>query len=140
MGRKKIPLYQKVKVLTLLQVDFTYEKIRDQLGVSNGCITNVAKKEESKLPSKIRPGQSRKKSATSNEDLYLFNLMKKDRSKSSRQLASKWNLSNEKSISPRAVRRRLFNVGYNSYATKRKPYRKPSHCSSRLHFAEKCSD
>ena len=31
---------------------------------------------------------------------------------------------------------RLFNVGYKSYIAKRKP----SHCSSRLCFAEKCSD
>ena len=89
---------------------------------------------------KNRPGQGRKKSTTSNEDRYLFSLMKKDRSKSSRQLASEWNLSNGKSVSPRTVRRRLFKAGYKSYAAKRKPYRKPSHCSSRLSFAEKCSD
>ena len=140
MGRKKITIYQKIKVLTLLQVGFTYEKIRDQLGVSNGCITNVAKTEKSKLPLKNRPGEGRKKATTSNEDHCLFNLMKKVRSKSSRQLASEWNLSNGKSISPRTVRRRLFNAGYKSYAVKRKPYRKPSHCSSRSHFAENCSD
>ena len=140
MDRKKITIYQKIKVRTRLQAGFTYEKIRHQLGVSNGCITNVAKKEESKLPLKNRPGQDRKKSTASNEDCYLFNLMKKDRSKSSRQLASEWYLSNGKSTSPRTVRRRLFNAGYKSYAAKRKPYRKPSHCSSRLWSAEKCSD
>ena len=38
------------------------------------------------------------------------------------------------------MRRLLFNAGYKNYAVKRKPYRKPSHCSSRLRFAEKCSD
>ena len=58
--------------------------------------------------------------------------MKKDRSKSSRQLASEWNLSNGKSTSPRTVRRRLFNAGCKNYVAKRKP----SHCSSRLRFAE----
>ena len=140
MDRRKITIYQKIKVLTLLQAGFTYERIRDQLGVSNGCITNVAKTEKSKLPLKNRPGQVRKKATASNEDHCLFNLMKKNRSKSSRQLASEWNLSNGKSISPRTVRRRLFNAQYKSYAAKRKPYRKPSHCSSRFHFTEKCSD
>ena len=67
------------------------------------------KKEESKLPLKNHPGQGRTKSTTSNEDHYLFKLMKTDRSKSSRQLAPEWDLSNGKSISPRTVRRRLFN-------------------------------
>ena len=96
MGQKKITVYQKWQVVTLLQVGFTYENIRNQLGVSNGCISNVTKKEKLKLPLKNRPGQGRKKSTTSNEDRYL---MKKDREKSSRQLASEWNLSNGKSIS-----------------------------------------
>ena len=38
------------------------------------------------------------------------------------------------------MRRCLFNAGYKSNVAKRKPYRKPSHCSSQLRFAEKCSD
>ena len=84
MSRKKITIYQKIKVFTLLQADFTYEKICDQLGASNGCITNIAKKGESKLPLRNRPDQDRKKSTTSNEDRYLFNLMKEDCSKNSR--------------------------------------------------------
>ncbi|CAF2781502.1 unnamed protein product [Rotaria sp. Silwood2] len=140
MGRKKITIYQKLQVLTLLQAGFTDENIRNQLGVSNGCISNIAKKEKLKLSLQNRPGQGRKKSTTSKEDRYLLNLMKKDRGKSSRQLASDWNLSNGKSISPRTVRRRLLKAGYRSYTTKRKPYRKPSHCSSRLRFSEKYSD
>jgi transposase len=140
MGRKKVTVYQKIQALTLLQAGFTYENIRNQLGVSSGCISNIAKKEKSKLSLENRPGQGRKKMTTATEDRYLLNLMKKDRWKTSRQLASEWNLSNGKSISPQTVRRRLFNAGYRSYTTKRKPYRKRSHCSSRLRFAEKCSD
>ena len=89
---------------------------------------------------KNRPGQSRKKSTTSNEDRYLLNLMKKDREKSSRQLVSEWNLSNGKSISSSTVRRRLLNAGYRSYTTKRKPYRKRNHCSIRLRLAQQCFD
>ncbi|CAF4659613.1 unnamed protein product, partial [Rotaria sp. Silwood2] len=83
-------MYQKLQVLTLLQAGFTYENIRNQVGVSNGYI-------------------SRKKLTTSNEDRYLLKLMKKDRGKSSRKLAFEWNLSNGKSISPQTVRRRLLN-------------------------------
>ena len=36
------------------------------------------------------------KSTIFNEDRYLLNLMKKNHSKTSRQLASEWNLSHEK--------------------------------------------
>ncbi|CAF1974978.1 unnamed protein product [Rotaria magnacalcarata] len=111
-----------------------------QLGVSNGCISNIGKKDKLKLPFENRPGQGRKKLATFKEDRYLLNLMKKDRRKSSRQLASEWNSSHGKSISARMVRRRLFNAGYKSYTTKRKPYRKPSHCSARLKFTKQCSN
>ncbi|CAF4553640.1 unnamed protein product, partial [Rotaria magnacalcarata] len=132
MGRKKVTTYQKLKVLTLLQAGFSYENIRNQLGVSNGCISSIAKKDELKLPLENRPGQGRKKLTTLKEDRYLLNLMKKDRRTSSRQLASDWNSLHGKSISARTVRRRLFNAGYKSYTTKRKPYRKPSHCSARL--------
>ncbi|CAF1445740.1 unnamed protein product [Rotaria sp. Silwood1] len=82
---------------------FTYENIRHQLVVSNGCISNIAKKEKLKLPLENRPGQGRKKSTTSKEDLRLLNLIRNDRGKSSRQLASELNSSNGKSISPRTV-------------------------------------
>ncbi|CAF4700528.1 unnamed protein product [Rotaria magnacalcarata] len=119
---------------------FSYENIRNQLGVSNDCISNIAKKDKFKLPLENRPGQGRKKLTTFKEDRYLLNLMKKDRQKSSRQLATDWNSSHGKSISARTVRRRLFNAGYKSYTVKPKPYRKPSHCSARLKFAKQCSD
>lgn len=55
-----------------------------------------------------RPGQGREKSKPYKEDPYLLNLMKKDRGKSSRQLASDWNLSNGKAISLRTVHQHLL--------------------------------
>jgi hypothetical protein len=72
MGRKKVSIYQTLKVLTLLKTAFTYENIRNQLGISNGCITNVAKKAKLKLPLKNRSGQGRRKSTTHKEDCYLL--------------------------------------------------------------------
>ena len=47
-------------MVTLLQAGFTYENIRNQLGISNGGISNVTKKEKLKLPLKNRPVQDRK--------------------------------------------------------------------------------
>ena len=64
MGRKNVTIYQKIQVLTLLQAGFSYSYIRNQLGVSNGCITNVAEKDKLKLSLKNRPGHGRKKSTT----------------------------------------------------------------------------
>jgi uncharacterized protein YerC len=49
MGREKVSTYQNLKVLTLLQATFTYENIRNQLGVSNGCISSIAKKRKIKI-------------------------------------------------------------------------------------------
>ena len=140
MGREKISIYQKVQIDALLKADISYKSIRNQLGVSNECISNVAKKTKLKLPLDNRPGQGRKKSTTTKEDRYLLTLMKKDRSKSSRELASEWNMTNGKAVSPRTVRRRLLNAGYKSYTKKKKPYRKPTHCSLRLKFAKKYSE
>lgn len=135
MGRNKVTIYQKIKVLTPLQVGYTHKNIRNILGVSKGCISNIAKKQKLNLPLENRPGQGRKKLTTSKEDRHLIKLMKKDRRQTSRQLASEWSLSNRKVISARTVRRRLFNAGYKSYTTKRKPYRKPHHRYVRLKFA-----
>jgi transposase len=89
MGRRKVTNYEKSKVLTLLQAGFTYENIRNKLGVSNGCISNIAKKQKLNLSVKNRSGQGRKKSTTAKEDQYLIMLMKKNRRKTSRQLASR---------------------------------------------------
>ncbi|CAF3984976.1 unnamed protein product [Rotaria sordida] len=113
MGRRKVTKYQKFKVLTLLQAGLTYQEIRNTLGVSNGCISNIAKKETLNLPLENRPDQGRKKSTTPKDDRHLIIL--------------------------RTVRRRLFNAGYKSYTTKWKPYRKPHHRSARLRFARKYS-
>ena len=50
--------------------------------------------------------------------------MKKD----GRQLASEWSLPEGKIISPRTVRRRLFNADDKNYTTiRKKPSRKPHH-------------
>jgi hypothetical protein len=100
MGRRKVAICQKLKVLTLLQVLVTHDNIRNQVGVSNGCIKILKKK----------------------KDRYLLNLMKKDREKTSRRLAFEWNSSNGKSIIPETVSRWLFNDGYKSYTSKQKPY------------------
>ena len=77
MGRNRIILYQKVKILALLGARFTYKNIQNKLGVLNDCITNISKKQQQYLPLKNRPGQSSKKSTTSKEDRHLIQLMKK---------------------------------------------------------------
>jgi transposase len=83
-----------MQVLALLRAGFTYANIRNKLGVSNGCISNVAEKAKLKLPLQNRRGQGRKKLTTDEEDRCLLFLMKKDRRKTSRQLVSEWMLSN----------------------------------------------
>ena len=66
--------------------DFTYKNIRNKLGISNDCITNISKKRRQYLPLKNRADQDQKKSVISEEDRHLTQLMKKDR----RELATEW--------------------------------------------------
>ena len=68
MGRKKVTIYQKIQAQTLLRAGLTYANIRNRLGISNGCISNVAKKEKLRLPLQNRRGQGRKKLTTDQED------------------------------------------------------------------------
>ena len=79
--------------------------------------------------------QSRKKTATEAEDRYLLRIMKVDRAKSSQMLAAEWNLSNGKQLCASNVRRRLLDMGYKSYTTKREPLRTPDQIRQRLKFA-----
>ena len=109
-GGNKVTLYRKIKVLVPLGVGFMYKNIQNNLGAPNVCITNISKKQQPYLPLKNCPGQSWKKSTISMKDHHFTQLMKKNRPRTSRQLASKWISSNGKIISSQAVRRRLFNI------------------------------
>ena len=68
IDRKKVTIYQKIQVQTLLRAGLTYANIRNRRGVSNGCISNVAEKEKLGLPLQNRRGQGRKKLTTDQED------------------------------------------------------------------------
>ena len=46
MGRNKVTLYQKIKILALLAAGFKYEGTRNKLGVLNGCIADISKNGE----------------------------------------------------------------------------------------------
>jgi hypothetical protein len=65
-------MYEKIKFLTLVQADLTYLNIQNKLGVSNGCISNIPKKEERNLSLKNGPGPCRKKLTTLKEDRHLI--------------------------------------------------------------------
>ncbi|CAF1405644.1 unnamed protein product [Adineta ricciae] len=77
-----------------------------------------------------------KKATTEAEDRYLLKIMKEDRTKSSQKLAAEWNSSNGKQLCASTVRRRLINMGYKCYTTKRKPLRTPDQIKQRLKFAK----
>lgn len=58
-----------------------------------------------------KPGQGRSKSTTSAQDRHLVQICKRNRTASSRQLASEWSISIGKSISASTTRRRLVSYG-----------------------------
>jgi hypothetical protein len=68
----EVTIYEKIKFLTLVQADLTYWNIQKKLGVSNGCISNIPKKEERNLSLKNGSGPCRKKLTTLKEDRHLI--------------------------------------------------------------------
>ena len=57
-SRNKVTSYQRIEVLALLGVGFTYKNIRDKLDVSSDCINNIAKRQQQFLPLKNCPGHA----------------------------------------------------------------------------------
>ena len=81
------------------------------------------------------PGQVRKRLSTEREVWRLLQISKADRIKSSRQLSSKFTLSNGTQLSAHTIRRRLLDPGHCSYTAKRKSIRNASQRKVRLQFA-----
>jgi len=50
MGRKNVSICQKIQIVALLKPGISFENIRNQLDVSNGCISNVSEKVNLGLP------------------------------------------------------------------------------------------
>ncbi|CAF5065703.1 unnamed protein product, partial [Rotaria sp. Silwood1] len=135
MGRVIVAHEKKIEIKSLLENGFGQQYIARQLNVSQKCVFDVAQKLKQNLPLFNSVGQGRKKATTKAEDQYLLKIMKQDRTKSSQMLAAEWNSSNGKQLCASTVRRRLINMGYKSYTTKRKPLRTPDQIKQRLKFA-----
>ncbi|CAF4645019.1 unnamed protein product [Rotaria sp. Silwood2] len=135
MGRGIVAHEKKIEIKSLLENGFGQQYIARQLNVSQKCVFGVAQKLKQNLPLFNSVGQGRKKATTKAEDQYLLKIMKQDRTKSSQMLAAEWNSSNGKQLCASTVRRRLINMGYKSYTTKRKPLRTPDQIKQRLKFA-----
>ena len=69
----------------------------------------------------------RKKALTTIDNRNLLRLCKQNRTKTSQKLSSELVLLNEKQLSVRIIRRRVLNMGWKSYTTKSKSFRKPEH-------------
>ena len=135
MGRGHVSLKQQIQIETLLKDDQSQRIVARKVGVSQGCVKNVSNKIKRGEPLGNAPGQGRKRTSSERDDRRLLQMCKQDRKKSSQELSSEWILSNGMTFAASTVRRRLLEAGYNSYTTKRKPYRNASHKRKRLEFA-----
>jgi len=136
MGRATVTLDKKIEIKALLRTESSQRQIAQTLGVSKTAVFNVSQKLKENLPLFNVSGQGRKKASTKRDDQRLLQLCKRDRTKSSQLLSSELVLSNGKHLSARTIRRRLCDMGYNSYVAKRKPLRKPAQRRQRLFFAQ----
>ena len=95
---------KKIEVTALLKDDQSQRTIAKKVGVSQCCVGNVAKKLKVDAPLTNAPGQGQKRLSTKREDRRLLQISKADRTKSSRQLSSKFTFSNGTQLSARTIR------------------------------------
>ena len=126
---------KKIEVTALLKDDQSQQTVAKNVGVSQCCVGNVAKKLKVHAPLTNAPGQGRKLLSTEREDRRLLQICKADRTKDIRQLSSEFTLSNGTQLSASTIRRRLLDAGYRRYTDKQKPIRNVSQGKVRLQFA-----
>ena len=134
---QKISLEMQIETKALLKTRFSQRYIGKALSVSKTCARCVAKKLKQNSRLSNSRGQGREKAPTTTDERNLLRLCKQDRTKTSQELSSELVLSNGKQLSARTIRRRLLDMGYKSYTTKSKPFRKSEHKKERLSFAKK---
>ena len=127
MDRAKISLKKKIEIKALLKTTFSQRYIGKTLSVSKTGIWNVAKKLKQNLPLSNSCGQGSKRVSTTTDDRNLWRLFKYDQIKTSQELSAELVLSNGKQLNVRIICRCLLDMGYKSYTTKSKLFRKSEH-------------
>lgn len=137
MGRKSVTLDTKIAIKTLLSQKFSPSEIARDLSVSRKCVYNIKNKVELNESLGNKPGQGRPRCTTQAEDRYLVKKCKTNRTETSRCLASELSTTLGKQISPRTIRRRLFDYGLKSYTKKLRPFRNKTQKKKRLDWCKK---
>lgn len=97
--------------ILLKETGYTIREISKRCNVSIGSVHNVKKRLSDTLPYHKRSGNcGRKKKTTAHDDRVLMNNLKKNLTKSSRELRNQWTQSGVQ-VSSRTVRRRLNDLG-----------------------------
>lgn len=132
MGRAKVTFEQLNQVKLLLKMGRNHSKIARECGTSRCFVQNTAKKLKQGESLGNRPGQGRKRSTTKAQDKFIVNLAKRNRTMSSREIASEVNKSWSTNLTSRTIRGRLLENGLKSYTQKRRPYRNKKQAKKRL--------
>jgi hypothetical protein len=137
MGRKSISNEKRIEIATLLKVYPTIAEVAKKANVSRHCVINIAQKIDNGEPLGNRSGQGRRRLSTAVDDRSLKIMAKKNRTKSSKVLASEWGQSIGKTVSSVTVRRRLGEMGMKSYVQKRKPFRNRRQIKKRYEWCQR---
>lgn len=137
MGRAKITPNQLHLVKRLLGTGLNYSVIARQSGTSRHFVRNTAIKLTQGESVHNRPGQGRPRVTNDAQDRFIVALSKRNRTKSSREIASEVNSAWDIAITPRTVRGRLVENGLKSYTQKRRPYRSQKQTKTRLAWCRK---
>lgn len=132
MGRSKVTQEQLNKVKVVLEMGKNYSVIAKETKTSRCFVRNISNKMRRGEALGNRPGQGRRRATNDAQDKFIVNLAKRNRTKSSREIASEVNTSWSTNLSARTIRGRLLEKGLKSYTQKRRPYRNKKQAKKRL--------
>lgn len=139
MGRKAINPEHRAAAVVLLEKGKSNAEIVKLTGFSFCYIRNLREKFEGGEHLGNRKGQGRHRLSDSAEDRYLVGLSKKNRTKSSKELALEWGATIGKPVNSSTVRRRLLENNMRGVTQKRRPFRNELQKKKRYDWCKKYS-
>lgn len=120
--RTKIGETDRYKALLMNKQGFSLRQIAASINRSHSCVDTILKryKETGSIEDRFRSG--RPTISNAEENRQLVRIMKKNRQKSSMELAKLWDIKENVTASPRTVRRVLQNEGYPRRSAHKKQY------------------
>ena len=108
--KQQLTEFARMEIIRMVAQGKSYAEIADTVGCTKGTITYTMKRYNEHETVRDLHRSGRKRLATARDERNLINIVNKNRSKPSSEIAKEWVLSNGKKLSPRLVRKILRNL------------------------------